>query len=94
MAGNSELTRIANAAASPGWVLNVADRAIVAEKDSGVDGMPYTVVARLGGRGMKVSLYMPGDDTSVEGELLGEISGNPRDQGRQLRSYLEDAVTA
>ena len=52
--------------------------------------MPFVVIARRGGRGMNVSLYQPGDDIDIEGELVGTISGNPRDMGRQLRSMLED----
>ena len=35
--------------------------------------------------------HQPGDDISVEGEDIGEISGNPRDMGRALRSLLEEA---
>jgi len=50
--------------------------------------MPWTVVAQRGGRGLRVSAYEPGDDTSVEGDLVGEVAGNPRDMGRQLRDLL------
>jgi hypothetical protein len=39
---------------------------------------------------MRVSLYRPGDDTEIEGDVLGEISGNPREMGRQLRTFLEE----
>jgi hypothetical protein len=39
---------------------------------------------------MKVSLYEPGDDVSVEGVGLGEIVGPAREMGRQLRGFLED----
>jgi hypothetical protein len=39
---------------------------------------------------MKVSLYRPGDDVDLEGEEIGEISGNPREMGRQLRAILEE----
>jgi hypothetical protein len=39
---------------------------------------------------MRVSLYQPGDDTEVEGEVINEISGNPREMGRQLRTILEE----
>lgn len=91
ISASSDIQRIAAAAASPGWDLTVVDGAIVAIRDSGVEGMPFTVIARKGGRGFKVAKYQPGDDTSVEGEDIGEISGNPRDMGRALRSLLEDA---
>jgi hypothetical protein len=37
-----------------------------------------------------VSKYHPGDDVAVEGEVIGEISGNPREMGRQLRTLLGD----
>jgi hypothetical protein len=40
---------------------------------------------------MRVSFYRPGDDVNFEGETIGELSGNPREMGRQLRAYLEDA---
>jgi hypothetical protein len=39
---------------------------------------------------MRVSLYRPGDDTEIEGDVLGEISGNPREMGRQFRTFLEE----
>ena len=88
---SSDLTRVLEAARSPEWTLQLAGSDIVAEHDSGVPGLPWTVVARRGGRGMRLSLYQPGDDTSIEGSLLGEISGAARDMGRQLRTFLEDA---
>jgi hypothetical protein len=40
---------------------------------------------------MRLSLYQPGDDTSIEGVPLGEVSGAARDMGRQLRTFLEEA---
>jgi hypothetical protein len=52
--------------------------------------MPWVITAERSGRGMKVSLYRPGDDVRVEGDVIGELTGNPRDMGRQFRSYLED----
>jgi hypothetical protein len=39
---------------------------------------------------MRVSLYQPGDDTTIEGVVLGELTGAARDMGRQLRRLLED----
>ena len=91
ISASTDIQRIATAAASPGWDLDVIDGKIVATRDSGVEGMPFTVIARKGGRGFKVAKYQPGDDISVEGEDIGEISGNPRDMGRALRSLLEEA---
>jgi hypothetical protein len=37
-----------------------------------------------------VSKYQPGDDVEVEGDVIGEVSGNPREMGRQLRDLLAD----
>lgn len=62
----------------------------MATKDSGHIGHPWVIIADRSGRGMKVSLYRPGDDTDVEGDVIGDISGNPREMGRQLRSILEE----
>jgi hypothetical protein len=39
---------------------------------------------------MRVSKFQPGDDVAAEGEVIGEISGNPREMGRQLRTLLGD----
>jgi hypothetical protein len=39
---------------------------------------------------MRVSLYRPGDAIDVEGDTIGELVGNPREMGRQLRDILED----
>ena len=61
----------------------------MATRDSGEIGLPWVVLATRVGRGRRVSLYRPGDDSTVEGDVLGEISGNPREMGRQLRSILE-----
>ena len=38
---------------------------------------------------MRVSFYSPGDDSGVDGEVIGELAGNPREMGRQLRAILE-----
>jgi hypothetical protein len=64
----------------------------MATQDSGAIGMPWVISAARAGKGMRVSLYRPGDDTEIEGEVIGELSGNPREMGRQLRSFLEDTV--
>jgi hypothetical protein len=63
----------------------------MATKDSGEIGRPWVITAERAGRGMRVSLYQPGDDTDVDGEVIDEIKGNPREMGRQLRSILEEA---
>ncbi len=87
----SEIDRIVAGAQSPGWGVGEGTSGqVMATKDSGQVGMPFVVIARRGGRGMNVSLYQPGDDIDIEGELVGTISGNPRDMGRQLRSMLGD----
>lgn len=62
----------------------------MATRDSGQIGMPWVITAERSGRGMKVSLYRPGDDVAFEGDVIGEIAGNPREMGRQLRTYLEE----
>ena len=88
---NSELDRIIKAVQSPRWSVGTGIAGtIMATHDSGQIGMPYVVTATRGGRGYRVSLYMPGDDVTVEGEHIGEISGNPREMGRQLREILEN----
>lgn len=63
----------------------------MATRDSGEIGLPWVISAAKAGKGMRVSLYQPGDDTEIEGDVLGEISGNPREMGRQFRGFLEDA---
>lgn len=62
----------------------------MATKDSGQIGLPWVVLATRAGRGMRVSKFRPGDDVQAEGEVIGEISGNPREMGRQLRTLLGD----
>lgn len=88
---NSELQRIVDAARSPGWSIGEGQSGqIMATFETDQIGMPWVVTAAKRGKGMKISLYAPGDDVSVEGEEIGEISGNPREQGRQLRVILEE----
>ncbi len=83
-----------DAARSPGWSIGLGRTGqIMATHDSGSIGMPWIICASRTGKGMRVSLYRPGDDPDVEGEVIGEISGNPREMGRQLRGFLEDANT-
>jgi len=80
-----------DAARTPEWSLGL-DRhgQIMATKDSGEIGLPWVVLAARAGRGMRVSMFQPGDDVEAEGEQIGEISGNPREMGRQLRTLLSD----
>jgi hypothetical protein len=86
-----ELQRIIDAARSPEWSVGEGRAGqVMATRDSGSIGMPWVITAERAGRGMKVSLYRPGDDVRVEGDVIGELSGNPREMGRQFRSYLED----
>lgn len=62
----------------------------MATRDSGQIGLPWVVMVTRAGRGMRVSKFHPGDDVEAEGEVIGEISGNPREMGRQLRTLLSD----
>jgi hypothetical protein len=83
--------RIIDAARSPGWSIGEGRNGqIMATSDAGEIGSPWVVTAAKSGRGMRVSLYRPGDDVEVEGDVIGEIDGNPREMGRQLRVMLED----
>jgi hypothetical protein len=87
---NSELQRIVDASRSPGWSIGEGQAGqIMATFETPEIGMPWVVLAVKRGKGLKVSLYAPGDDVTVEGEEIGEVSGNPREQGRQLREILE-----
>jgi hypothetical protein len=84
---------VIDAARSPEWSIGVGRSGqIMATKDSGEIGRPWVITAERAGRGMRVSLYQPGDDTDVDGEVIGEIRGNPRELGRQLRSILEETT--
>jgi hypothetical protein len=85
------LSRILDAARSPQWSLGLdRDGAIMATHDSGAIGLPWIVKARARGRAMQVSFYTPGDDSDLEGDVIGELVGNPREMGRQLRGVLEN----
>ena len=85
------MTRIMGAARTHAWGLSLgASGGIMATRESGQIGLPWVVLAQRGGRGMRVSLYRPGDTIDIEGDPIGELSGNPREMGRQLRSILED----
>jgi hypothetical protein len=80
-----------NAARTPEWSFGLGRQGqIMATRDSGQIGLPWVVLATRAGRGMRVSKFHPGDDVEAEGEVIGEISGNPREMGRQLRTLLSD----
>ncbi len=90
-ATSGEIQRVIDAARSPLWSIGEGrSREVMATRDSGEIGLPWVITAQRSGRGMRVSLYRPGDDVNVEGEVIGEISGNPREMGRQLRVILEE----
>jgi len=94
LSGGGELQRIIDAARSPEWSIGEGQHGtIMATRDSGQIGLPWVVTAQRSGRGMKVEFYQPGDNVAFEGQSIGEISGNPREMGRQLRVILEDAPT-
>lgn len=62
----------------------------MATRETDYVGISWVITAERSGRGMKVSLYHPGDDVNLEGENIGQISGNPREMGRQLRAIFEE----
>jgi hypothetical protein len=85
------LQRVIDAARSPEWSIGEGRAGqIMATRDSGQIGLPWVITADRTGKGMRVSLYRPGDDVRVEGDVIGEISGNPREMGRQFRAFLEN----
>jgi hypothetical protein len=92
MTSAAELGRIARAAETHSWSVSVvaAPAAVMATRESGRIGEPWVVMAVPGGRGLRVSFFQPGDALDASGEELGEVSGNPREMGRELRSMLED----
>ena len=92
MTSPAELARIARAAETHSWSVNVvaAPPGVMATRESGRIGEPWVVMAVPGGRGLRVSFFQPGDALDAQGEEIGELSGNPRELGRELRSLLED----
>ena len=60
----------------------------MATRDSGRIGLPWVVQATRSGRGLRVEFFQPGDDTDAEGVVVGDVAGNPREMGRQLRVIL------
>jgi len=88
----AELARVAQAAGTHSWDVSViaSPVGVMATKESGRVGEPWVVMAVPGGRGLRVSFYRPGDALDAEGEELCDLTGNPREMGRELRSVLED----
>ncbi|MHB2029182.1 MAG: hypothetical protein ACYCPT_10235 [Acidimicrobiales bacterium] len=60
----------------------------MATRDSGQIGQPWVVRAERAGRGLRVSMFSPGDDVEAQGDVIGDLVGNPREIGRQLRDLL------
>jgi hypothetical protein len=92
--GNSSsdgtLSRIMSAARTHGWGFAPGlSGGVMATRESGLIGQPWVVLAERAGRGMRVSLYRPGDAIDSEGDSIGQLEGNPREMGRQLRTILE-----
>jgi hypothetical protein len=91
LSGSSALQRVIDAARTPEWSLSLGRHSgIMATRDSGQIGLPWVVLASRAGKGMRVFKFHPGDDLEAEGETIGEIAGNPREMGRQLREILSD----
>ena len=92
MTSSAELGRVAKAAETHSWSVSVvaSPPAVMATRESGRIGEPWVVMAVPGGRGLRVSYFQPGDALDAQGEELGDLSGNPRELGRELRSILED----
>jgi hypothetical protein len=86
----NELARIAQAADTHSWDVTVMPTGLMATRESGRLGEPWVVMAATSGRGMRVSFFHPGDALDAEGEALADLTGNPREVGRQLRIILED----
>jgi hypothetical protein len=91
LSSQSDLERVISAARAPGWSIGLDRRGrIMATSEVGEIGMPWVIVAAKSGRGLRVSKYQPGDDVDVEGDVIAEVLGNPREMGRQLRELLNE----
>lgn len=91
LSSSSDLERVIDAARLPEWSFALPGNGeVMATRDSGQIGLPWVVIARSRGASAFVSLYQPGDDLTVEGESIGELTGAPRERGRQLRTLLQD----
>jgi hypothetical protein len=86
---------VAQAAVTPGWTLSVLDHpsSLMATRDSGQIGQPWVVMASGSASRLRVSFFEPGDALDAPGEDLAELSGNPRELGRQLRGLLEELTS-
>jgi hypothetical protein len=92
--GDALLGRVMSAAATHAWDLGPGPAGtIMATRDSGTIGQPWVVLAARAGRGLRISLYRPGDAIDVDGDVIDEVAGNPREMGRQLRLILEELPT-
>jgi hypothetical protein len=91
LSSSNDLERVMEAARLPDWSFGFGRSGqIMATRDSGSIGLPWVVLAAGRGTAMTVSLYQPGDDLDVEGDVIGELKGNPRERGRQLRTLLSE----
>jgi hypothetical protein len=91
LSSSSDIQRVIDAARTPEWNLGPGRHGgIMATRDSGQIGLPWVVLASRAGKGMRIYKFHPGDDLEAEGETIGEIAGNPREMGRQLRTLLSD----
>ncbi len=91
LSSSNELERVMDAARTPDWSFGIGRPGqIMATRDSGRIGLPWVVLAVARGGGARVSLYQPGDDLEADGEVIGELTGNPRERGRQLRTLLSE----
>jgi hypothetical protein len=91
LSSSNELERVMDAARLPDWSFGIGRPGqIMATRDSGRIGLPWVVLAVARGGVARVSLYQPGDDLDADGEVIGELAGNPRERGRQLRTLLSD----
>ena len=64
--------------------------AVMATRESGRIGEPWVVMAVPGGGAFECRSFSPGTPLTPSGEGIGEVTGNPREMGRELRSILED----
>jgi hypothetical protein len=91
LSSSNDLERVMDAARLPDWSFGLSRPGqIMATRDSGQIGLPWVVIAVARGAATRVSLYQPGDDLDVEGDVIGELKGNPRERGRQLRTLLSE----
>jgi hypothetical protein len=91
LSSSNELERVMDAARLPDWSFGIGQPGqIMATRDSGHIGLPWVVLAVARGGGARVSLYQPGDDLDADGDVIGELAGNPRERGRQLRTILSE----